>query len=141
MGDDEETEFNMNDWKNFYSNNPHISSHEWLCQHYSDKQCLYVGGFHDDLPILSFMRSNLIKGFYQALDNKLHRNAFGTGILRDDRLSFVFLFDGIEMPELFKDSSLHDSCIWTKAELDQVKYILYPDLFTEDGDYEFFVYK
>ncbi len=140
----ESEKFNMNDWKNFYSNNHSEESYQWLCEHYSSNQCLFLGTFQDKLPVIDFMKTNLINGFYQALDNKLHRNTFGTGLLKDKILTFVFLFDGIEMPELFKDSSLYEACIWTKIDIKKAQNIMYYDIFEEDSkmfSYQFFIYK
>lgn len=138
----DEGTFNMNNWKSVYSNELTSNSYKYLKKYeYDESISFYIGEYKYNLPVLDFMQSNLVKGFFQNLDNNIHKSTFGIGlILNKNKLVFSFVFDNDDIPPLFKNSSLYDSCEWLKVNLKNIEEIMYPNLF-DVQNYQLFVYK
>ncbi len=141
-GTEEIKPFNMNVWKYFYTNNPDTMAHDWLKSKFNDELHLYYGEIKDELPKIKFMRNNLLNGYLQGLDQKLHRNTFGMIHYRQDICYAIFLFQG-KMPDLFVDSSLYDACEWRETGLEESLQLMFPDLYDNNNNngFDVIVYK
>lgn len=131
--------FSVDGIKREFSNKSKEEVIEWFNKTYDKKKAvLYYAKYkYDDVPSVLFIRSNKINGYYQQLNNKLHRLAFGVGVWHDKTLSYVWVFRGKEVPKEMKDSSYYKSCDW--EELEQTDGRMWEHLYPEDG--EKYVYK
>merc|ERR1739848_792888 len=71
--------FDLEEWKRFYSNNDEPESVAWFWEHFDHENYSIWRGdykYNDELTMV-FMSCNLIGGFFQRLD-KLNKNAFAT---------------------------------------------------------------
>lgn len=142
--------FNMNDWKFTFTNDNSDVSSNYLNQYKDNISLVFVTGTYiDKLPSIDFMKTNLIKGFFQSFDNKLTRNAFGTAILLpNNALHFTFMFyikdnKDDRLPELFEKSDLFESCFWSNIKFDDFVSFIYPKSYPQKfgENFTFLVYK
>jgi len=117
--------FNLDEWKRFYSNNDSKPAAAWFWEHldkegYSLWFCTYK--YNNELKAL-LNTCNLVGGWFQRLD-KLHKYGFGNIIITkslDDafhEITGIWLFRGQEIPQEMKncdDSELYE---WSKLDPD-----------------------
>ncbi|RWS07238.1 elongation factor-1 gamma-like protein, partial [Dinothrombium tinctorium] len=117
--------FNMDDFKRFYSNNPEDQSIPYFWEkfdkeNYSIWYCEYL--YPQELTLV-FMSCNLITGMFQRLD-KMRKNAFGSMILfgedNNSSISGVWVWRGPELAfKLSPDWQVdYESYSWKKLDPD-----------------------
>ena len=127
----------LNEWKRVYSNEPVETAKEWLMQNFDENFfSLYYVKYTESLPPLDFMKSNLVNGYYQSFEGKMHKIAFASCLIGEN-VEFIWLFQGKEIPTEMKESSLYECSEWSEINLDQALDYIFPA--PKDG--EPFVFK
>merc|ERR1712051_623380 len=115
--------FDLEEWKRFYSNNDEPESVAWFWEHFDHENYSIWRGdykYNDELTMV-FMSCNLIGGMFQRLD-KLNKNAFSSVCLfgkdNDSSISGVWVFKGKELAfELSEDWQIdYASYAWKKLD-------------------------
>lgn len=131
--------FRLDNFKRKYKNDSKKDVITWFNETFDwNKNCVYYAEYkYDDMPSFDFVRNNKVNGYYQQLSNKLHRSAFGNGLFRDNKLTFVWIFGNKDLPKEMLDSSLYESCDWSKLDKESNKLWEY---FYSEKDSESYLY-
>ncbi len=133
----ETKQFNLNEWKRVYSNeDPEIAKQWFLDNFNSDDYSLYLASYNDSLPPLGFMKKNLVRGFYQGFDGKMHKIAFASCLI-GETIEFVWLFQGKTIPPEMQESTLYESSNWKECGVETAFDFFFPN----DEDAEILVFK
>lgn len=120
---------NLDEFKRTYSNKDILTVALPYFWENLDKDCysIWMGEYHEDLPKLSFMVSNLVSGMFQRLD-KMRKNSFGSVVVlkKPDgghAIQGIWFWKSQDLAfELCEDWSIdHDSYTWTKLDVNDDK--------------------
>ena len=117
--------FRLDNLKREYKNNEPSDVKRWFADNFDpETSSIYFAKYKfDDVSSVGFVRKNQVNGYYQQLDNKLHRFAFGQGLFQNGELTFVWVFSNKDgtMPQEMVNSSLYESCEWAQLDKDDEK--------------------
>jgi len=115
--------FDLEEWKRFYSNNDEDPSIAWFWEHFDhENYSIWKGDYkYNDELTMVFMSCNLIGGMFQRLE-KMKKNAFASCCLfgkdNDSSISGIWVFKGQNLAfELSEDWQIdYASYGWRKLE-------------------------
>lgn len=136
------TNFNLEDWKRFYSNNdtvPTAIDYFWKNFDREGYSIWWVNYRYNDELAKIFMTCNLVTGLFARMDH-MRKYAFGSFLIfgEDDKneISGCIIFRGQEIPPEIKAVGDFASYEWTRMNLDDQKEVkLFNDYLAWEGDF------
>lgn len=136
------TNFNLEDWKRFYSNNdtvPTAIDYFWKNFDREGYSIWWVNYRYNDELAKIFMTCNLVTGLFARMDH-MRKYAFGSFLIfgEDDKneISGSLIFRGQEIPPEIKAVGDFASYEWTRMNLDDPKEVkLFNDYLAWEGDF------
>lgn len=121
--------FRLDEAKRVYKNEDQESFRNWFLDNFNPEEgSIWFAKYKfDDLPSVGFVLNNQVNGYFQQMDNKLHRSCFGQGVYKDGCLTFVWIVSvgndllvttrrdkgNPEIPTEMKEGPVYSSCEWT----------------------------
>jgi elongation factor 1-gamma len=135
------TNFNLEDWKRFYSNNetrPTAIDYFWKNFDRQGYSIWWINYRYNDELAKIFMTCNLVTGLFARMDH-MRKYTFGSFLIfgEDDKneISGALVFRGQEIPPEIKAVGDYESYEWTRMNLDDPKEVeLFNDYLAWDGD-------
>lgn len=136
------TNFNLEDWKRFYSNNdtvPTAIDYFWKNFDRQGYSIWWVNYRYNDELAKIFMTCNLVTGLFGRMDH-MRKYTFGSFLIfgEDDKneISGAIIFRGQEIPPEIKAVGDFASYEWTRMNLDDEKEVkLFNDYLAWEGDF------
>lgn len=136
------TNFNLEDWKRFYSNNdtvPTAIDYFWKNFDREGYSIWWVNYRYNDELAKIFMTCNLVTGLFARMDH-MRKYAFGSFLIfgEDDKneISGSIIFRGQEIPPEILAVGDFASYEWTRMNLDDPKEVkLFNDYLAWEGDF------
>ena len=136
------TNFNLEDWKRFYSNNdtvPTAIDYFWKNFDREGYSIWWVNYRYNDELAKIFMTCNLVTGLFGRMDH-MRKYTFGSFLIfgEDDKneISGSLIFRGQEIPPEIKAVGDYGSYEWTRMNLDDEKEVkLFNDYLAWEGDF------
>ena len=136
------TNFNLEDWKRFYSNNetvPTAVDYFWKNFDRQGYSIWWVNYRYNDELAKIFMTCNLVTGLFARMDH-MRKYTFGSFLIfgEDDKneISGSIIFRGQEIPPEILAVGDYASYEWTRMNLDDEKEIkLFNDYLAWEGDF------
>jgi len=136
--------FNMDDFKRFYSNNDEAKAVDYFWEKFDkENYSIWYGEYkYPEELTMVFMSCNLMSGMMQRLD-RMRKNAFGSLLLfgedHKSSISQLWIWRGHQLAfELSSDWSVdYDSYTWRKIDpdTDEAKKLI-KEYFTWEGDFD-----